>query len=63
MIASPELLALLRCPVCASKSPLSLEADGSGLYCTSGHHFPLTQGFADLRPEDLKEPAPAAQGK
>jgi hypothetical protein len=39
-----------------------LKENGEGLHCRSGqHHFPFTEGFPDLRPADLKAPAPAAQ--
>ncbi|MBB6048307.1 Trm112 family protein [Armatimonas rosea] len=63
MNLSPELLNLLRCPLCHPPSPLSPVAEGTVLRCAAGHSFPLTEGFPDLRPDDLKAPAPAAQQK
>ncbi|WP_309714269.1 hypothetical protein [Armatimonas sp.] len=64
MIPPSSFIELLRCPQCVPPAPLILKENGEGLHCSSGqHHFPFTEGFPDLRPDDLKAPAPAAQNK
>ena len=64
MTTSSSLLELLRCPRCTPPAPLALGKSGDELCCVSGQHtYPFTVGFPDLRPENLKAPAPAAPGK
>ena len=54
---SPELLALLACPVCEERSPLRQE--GSYLICTKdGTGFPIEDGIPRLLPESA---IPAAE--
>jgi uncharacterized protein YbaR (Trm112 family) len=53
---SPELLAILRCPLNPSKTKLAL--DGARLVCERcGVHFPIRDGFPVLVIEEAELPA------
>ncbi|HWB36889.1 MAG TPA: 23S rRNA methyltransferase, partial [Rugosimonospora sp.] len=56
----PELVALLRCPVCAG--PLAVSPlPGGGLDCTHGHHFDAArQGYVDLVTGAVRHPGDSA---
>ena len=48
---SPDLLAILACPVC--RAPLALKPDGASLKCSGCRRvYPVADDIPRLRPED-----------
>jgi uncharacterized protein YbaR (Trm112 family) len=61
ILLDPTVLALLACPNCAARPPLTLAADALSLRCAScERRYPILDGLPDLRPDGQRAPAPAA---